>query len=355
MVWCSNGAACGGMERAAITIANGLTRRLWEVTLVAPFGHQAALRRAIESGVDFVDCEYTRTAAGLYSTQKLIRQLIRDKQIDAVSAHGSIFPILFCGVPVVWTEHDVRYEGLAMLAGVRGLPWRRVRDLLLKGRWSLVSVSQFVHEATCALLRLPTSSGSVIHNGLPHAESLNSLDPPSFTPPYRVGYLGRLDPSKRPLEVFAISRELCRIGLPHVWHVFGDGLLRPEMELLAMRSEHRSVVLRGPVATPDEALASLDILCFHSQGAHEGLPTVLLEAAAANRRVVAWDTAYNREALRGRGTLVPQPNGLRSFARAIAEAARAGPEKLPLDQSLTSANMIRAYERLLENAIGPGK
>ncbi len=45
----------------------------------------------------------------------------RNYGVQVVSAHGSVFPLLASGVPVVWTEHDVRYAGAEMLRGLRGL------------------------------------------------------------------------------------------------------------------------------------------------------------------------------------------------------------------------------------------
>ncbi len=325
LVWCSSVHPAGGMERIALNLANGLAARGWRMVLAGPFARIAFLRRAIRPDVEFVNYDAGRSPAALPYAICFLKRTMEEHGVQVVSAHGSVFPLLASGVPVVWTEHDVRYAGGEMLRGLRGFAWRRVRERLRQGRWRLVTVSHYVQREICGKLNLPDQAVRVIYNGLPNAAALEALAPPRLAPPWQIGFLGRLVPPKRPLDVFELSARLNRMDIPHVWRVFGAGVLLPEMQREAAARGGHSVVLQGLVERPEEALAQMDLLCFLARGEQEGLGMVLLEALAAHRLIVAWDAGCIREVLAGRATLVPPPFDLDRFAQAIAETLRPGP------------------------------
>jgi glycosyltransferase involved in cell wall biosynthesis len=351
LVWCSSVDPAGGMERVALSIANGLAGAGWRVLLAGPFSRAPLLRRAIRPEVEFFDSPPGKSIASLWRSTRFLSRIVRQRQVDVISAHGSVFPVLPVRVPVVWTEHDLRYGGREMLRGMRGLAWRRVRARLRQGRWQLVTVSRHVHNEVCHKLDLPKGSGRVIYNGLPNAEALRSLPAPKVTPPYQIGFLGRLVPSKRPLDVFELSGILNRMGVDHVWHVFGDGVLLPEMRTAAARDGH-SVRLHGLAESAQEAFSRIDLLAFLARGEQEGLGMVLLEAIAAKRLVVAWDAGCIREVLAGRGVLVHPAQPLEAFAGAIASTLRQGrPPGPEQDDRWGEARMIADYDAILSEAV----
>lgn len=357
LVWCSSVHPAGGMERIAISIANGLTGLGWRIVLAGPFTGAPVLRSAIRPEVEFIDHDPDKSALGVYRTMRFIQRIVRQKRVDVISAHGSLFPLTFTRTPVVWTEHDIRYGGGCMLHGFKGLAWRWIRSRVQRGGWRLVTVSRHVQSRLCQNLNLPEDRGRVIYNGLPDADALRALPPPRMTPPYQIGFLGRLEPIKRPLEVFELSATLKLMGIPHEWNVFGAGELMPQMRALAaQRSSEHSVRICGLAEKPEDAFASMDLLCFHSRGEQEGLGMVLLEAMAARRPVVAWDAGCIGEVLAGRGTLVAPPFSLPRFAEAIASTLRnADSRPQQHDSRWDEARMIGDYDAVLTEAIRGGK
>lgn len=350
LVWCSNGHPAGGMERIAISIANGLIACGWRVVLAGPFRDAPVLRQSIRPEVEFINHDASRSQIGIYRTMRFLQQLVRKRSVDVISAHGLVFPLIFTRTPVVWTEHDIRYGG-SMLHGLRGLAWRWIRFRLQHGNWRVITVSRHVHSLLCQYLKIPKHMGLVIYNGLPNADALRALPPPKMTEPYQIGFLGRIDPIKRPFDVFELSTALNSRGIRHDWNVFGDGDLMPEMRERAQKPGH-SVRICGLAERPDHAIARMDLLCFHSRGEQEGLGMVLLEAMAANRRVVAWDVGCIGEVLGDRGTLVPPPFSLERYADAIVEELREGNRRTQKeDGRWDESRMIRDYHAVLTDAI----
>ncbi|HLK51565.1 MAG TPA: glycosyltransferase family 4 protein [Bryobacteraceae bacterium] len=351
LVWCSNVEPAGGMERVALSVANGLVEQGWHVLLVGPFSRVPFLRKAIRPEIEFIDHQIQRSPSGMFQTARCLNRIIRERRVQVVSAHGSVFPLLFTGTPVVWTEHDVRYAGGEMLRGFRGVAWRRIRRLVEDGSWRLVTVSRHVQREICQKLDLAEDHATVIYNGLPNAGALHSLPAPRFEPPYRIGFLGRLVPPKRPFEVLELSSRLNAMGIPHVWKVFGDGVLLPAMRKKALHTPGHSVEFCGVVERPEEAFRELDLLCFHARGEQEGLGMVLVEALAANRPVVAWDAGCIREVLTGRGTLVPPPFSLARFAATIAGTLLGGAPPRQPDDRWSEARMMAQYDEILRDSI----
>ncbi len=349
LVWCSAGSPSGGMERIAISIANGLVGRGWRVVLAGPFGGVRALFDLIRPEVVFIDHQPDKTALGVYRTMRFLRALMRQERVDVISAHGSLFPLLFTRSPVVWTEHDVRYGG-SMLRGFRGMAWRWIRRRVRRGHWHAITVSHHVSHRLRENLKIQETP-RVIYNGLPHAEALRALPPPLMTPPFRIGFIGRLTPVKRPGEAFELSAILNRMGVPHEWNIFGDGELLPEIESMAALPTGHSVRVRGLAKNPQDAFSQIDLLVFLSRGEQEGLGMVLLEAMAANRPIVAWDTGCISEVLANRGILVATPFDLPRFAREIAKALRGAGGAPPIDNRWEEARMIREYDEALTEAL----
>jgi glycosyltransferase involved in cell wall biosynthesis len=141
------------------------------------------------------------------------------------------------------------------------------------------------------------------------------------TPPFRVGFLGRLDPVKR---VPDLLRAMAGAPDVHV-HLFGDGAdrrrIETEVERLGMAS---AVTLHGTVARPADALADLDVLVLPSEA--EGFGLVLIEAMAAGVPVVATDVPGIRDVVADSrtGLLVPVGDRVTLRAAIVASAAPDG-------------------------------
>ncbi len=157
-------------------------------------------------------------------------------------------------------------------------------------------MSHHVQREICRKLNLPRQAVRVIYNGLPNAAALGCAAATAVgCRRVQIGFLGRLIPPKRPLDVFELSVRLNRMGVAHVWRVFGDGVLLPDMRReAAARAGPFGGGARAGGNGRRMALAQMDLLCFLARGEQEGLGMVLLEALAANRLIVAWDAGCIR-------------------------------------------------------------
>jgi len=346
LVWCSWIAESGGMERVAVSLANGLSNRGHRVVLVGPYSNAPNLRYAIAAGVRYINYLPRRSVKGLLDTRAFLKNLVQELRVDLISAHGSVFPLLGLPVPVVWTEHGLRYGNHPMLSGVRGLAWRLVRRELQQGRWHLVTVSRFVMQRVREELSLSKTIGSVIYNGIPGAQSLRILAAPKLQPPYQLGYLGRLEPEKRPTEVFDLAALLHGMGVPCHWHIFGKGSLLDEMEA-RRRLCPCKVEMHGNVPRLREVFEAIDLLFVPSRA--EGLPTVVLEARLAGRWVAGWHSTGIPEAAGPDGILVEPSGGLLAMAEAISVVLRSGKRPPPIPEGqFDFEQMVQSYDELLQ-------
>jgi glycosyltransferase involved in cell wall biosynthesis len=162
----------------------------------------------------------------------------------------------------------------------------------------------------------------------------NAIDPSSFTladppppaGPYRVGFVGRLDPIKRvPLLVSAVAwLDALRL------EIYGDGPERAviERQVAALGVADR-VTLHGAVKDAREALAHLHVLALPSLA--EGFGLVLIEAMAAGVPVVGADAPGIRDVIRDKENgLLVDPKKRRHFAASLMGAAMVETVREPL-------------------------
>lgn len=343
LVWNSWITPAGGMERVALSIANGLADRGCRVILVGPYDQVPVLRASIHESITYVHCDFDRTPSGLLRNTVFLRRLIRQYRVDVISAHGSLIPLLGLDIPVVWTEHGPRYGDQSILKGWKTLPWSLIRARLRSGKWLFVACSRYVRDRICSELKLNPQMAEVIYNGVPNAAQLRSLPLPAFTAPWRIGFLGRLEPEKHPDDVFALDEILHRRGVDCRWFVWGDGSLASTLREKA--EGHPRVRLCGLAKNAAAALAEVDALVFLSHGQMEGLPTVILEARLARRPVIAWDVTANPEATGPADMLVP-PFDLEWFATALQQVLHRTP--VAAEAAATSyEQMIEQYDSVL--------
>jgi glycosyltransferase involved in cell wall biosynthesis len=132
--------------------------------------------------------------------------------------------------------------------------------------------------------------------------------------------------------------------------VLGEGSERRRLEALARRLGVESdVALPGYAENPYPLMARAAVVALSSL--REGLPTVLIEALALGRPVVATDCPTGpREILEdGRlGRLVP-PGDVDALAAALEQALAAGPPIVPTE-ALARYDPERVADRYLELA-----
>jgi glycosyltransferase involved in cell wall biosynthesis len=151
--------------------------------------------------------------------------------------------------------------------------------------------------------RLPKSKICVIENGIDTAEFANireSRRSLTGTPPnaVKIGIAGRLVPVKR-VDLFIRTAHYMANNhreFSASYHIYGDGPLREQLELLSRElGVSHLVSFEGHIPELATELGSLDILMMTSD--HEGTPMVLLEALAIGVTVIAHSTGGIKDIL----------------------------------------------------------
>jgi starch synthase (maltosyl-transferring) len=281
----------GGAERALVRIATGLPRAEWDVTVIClgPEGPLAAPLR--EAGIP-VDClgvtsicsprSLWRATFGLARLLKQIRPALLQTFLfhaglaGRIAARPARVPMVVCGLRVA--ERRSRWR----------LRLDRWTDWLVDRH---VCVSQAVADFSQRESRLPAGKLVVIPNGVDF-DRFHEAEPADLS---RFGIpdgakvlltVGRLDPQKAPLELVRIFAELAA-DHPE-WHLLlvGDGLLRTELrQLIDAGGLGVRVHLAGWQADVPEIMRACDLFVLNSRW--EGMPNVVLEAAAAGLPVIA--------------------------------------------------------------------
>lgn len=208
------------------------------------------------------------------------------------------------------------------LAAFRDLGfWRNRRSEFLMRRayprlTGFVANSQAVKAHFCARDRLPPGRVAVIPNG---------VDPDEFTfvdhagpDAPAVGIVGNLNRAVKRTDLFiAAAGRLAPAHPGVVWHVVGDGALRPRLaeQARALGLGDR-IVFAGRVDPVGDYLGRLavGVICSDSEGFSNSVLEYMLRGCA----VVATDVGGNREAVRhGETGLLVRPGDAEALAAAI--------------------------------------
>lgn len=217
--------------------------------------------------------------------------------------------------------------------------------------WLVARVVQFPIVCVSEELRqrcarnLPAARLRVVPNGVDIADlqrravEMECVNLPGGAGPCRIGFFGRLSPVKR-VDILIRTAAILERTAPggYLFHVFGDGPLRAELEVLAREcGVSQAVQFMGFASEPAPCLRAMDAMLLTSD--HEGLPMIVLEAMALRVPVISHAVGAIPEVLGGgtMGTLI-QGQRPEDYARAI-QHLRAAPEDL-------AAKTERAFEQV---------
>jgi glycosyltransferase involved in cell wall biosynthesis len=133
--------------------------------------------------------------------------------------------------------------------------------------------------------------------------------------------------------------------------LFGDGRARDDLESLAReRGIEGRLTFTGADPGARRWIKAFDVFCFTSTD--EGLPNVVMEAAAAGVPVLAWRTDFIRELLTHGGSAVLADLGdIRALGEGLSELIRNREYRLRIGEEARKeviANFgVRAYVRKL--------
>jgi glycosyltransferase involved in cell wall biosynthesis len=337
-------------------LARGLLDEGCDVDIVVGDASGPA-RDRVPAAARVVDLRVAGVARALPGLVRYLRAT-RPAGLVAAKDHANLIALAAAGasrthVPVVVSVHAPHSEAWAAPERWRGRAVPALARLLYRGARAVVVVSEGIAEEVRASIpaiagRIVVVPNPVVDDGL-DAEAAQRPDHLWFTARDRpvLVCVGRLEPQKDVatlLDAFAQLRARCELRLV----VVGDGSLRGELETrTSSLGIADDVDFVGAQASAAPYLAAADVVVLSSR--FEGMPTVLIEALALGRRVVATDCPTGpRELLRGGeyGVLTPVGNST-ALAKAIAGALTSDLPRVP-DELLAPYRPRAAARRYLE-------
>jgi glycosyltransferase involved in cell wall biosynthesis len=338
--------AGGGAERGALTLADGLAHRGFDVDLVLAVAEGPRLAE-IPAEVRLVDLGSRRT---LSSLPRLVRYLRREKPYALASV------LDHANVVALWARKLGRYPGRVVVIEQNTLSEVTRNGKSRRGRmmpwlvtqfypWAdyVVGVSAGVTDDLVRLTNLPPEKVRVIFNPIVTTDIGEKARAPVDHPWFGNGSAvfvaaGRLQPQKD-FATLLLAFSQVRAKRPARLLILGEGPERGELEALVQRLDIADdVSLPGSTGNPYAYFARATAFVLSSRW--EGLPTVLIEALSCGVPVIATDCPSGpREILaNGRyGPLVPVGDA-DALARAMESMLDGGAVRPP-------AESWRPYER----------
>jgi len=270
----------------------------------------ALLHSIREKGAEVTCFECRHPAAILMSVPRLVK-LFRERHIDLVHCHLPLAGVVgrlaarFCGIPVVYTEHNVmeRYH-----------PWtRRLNLWTWRQQRCVVAVSEDVK------LSIEAHAGNsvpvtVVQNGIAVSSFQTSIQEGSdvrknYSIPPEVPIVGTVAVlrKQKDFSTWLQAARLIRDRHPDAhFLIVGDGPVKNEMQLEAQTlGLSGSVHFTGIQEKVMPYLSAMDL--YMNSSIFEGLPLALLEAMAMKLPVVATSVGGMPEVIQDQrtGFLVP--------------------------------------------------
>jgi glycosyltransferase involved in cell wall biosynthesis len=309
--------------------------------LLSNEGPLARALRALGPPVTVID---EARSSRLRHAREVVRW-IGERRFDVVHVHRYKEIALSLGVPprrrggLVVTVHGLEPRDQMSLRSAVSI-W----GILLAARWRGARFAAVSEELRERLARVVGSSRvERIPNPVPPptGQAVPDLRAELGWSPDRplVAFAGRLEEVKGPdrlLDAAAVD------GSPLGFVLLGGGSLDAELRR-RVEDEGLSdrVALLGPVPDASAYLPQFQVLALPSR--HEGMPMVLLEAAAHSLPVVAFDVGGVAEVLDGGAATRLVPDGdIAAFRRALDETAGRS-ERVESDLAAWSASIQRRY------------
>jgi len=337
----ASGDAWGGAERLVALLVEGASghSELEVAVLLLNDGELVNRIRAVGASVHIIEEE----GRSFLTLCRNVRAFLKGGAVDVIHAHRykevalALCAALTLRRPVVMTVHGL--EPWPQMRGGRGLRiwtilvlaricgvWfvavsneieRRLRRRL--GRWRIRRIANAMPAVgrVCDYLNLRAESGWSASRSV-------------------VGFVGRLEEVKGP-DLFLDLVPLCDEDVGFA--VIGSGSMEADLRArVTLKGLGDRVVFLGQVPDATLYLPQLDVLALTSR--HEGLPLVLLEAAACEVPVVAFDVGGVREVLDGSPAARCVPFGdLHGFAREVRGLLQRGSAS---EEAARWANSVRS-------------
>jgi glycosyltransferase involved in cell wall biosynthesis len=328
----------GGVERVMCNLATGLLDGGCDVDVVVGDASGPS-RELVPSAATVVDLQVRRVAHALPGLIRYLRS-VRPAGLVAAKDHANLIALIATltsrvRLPVVVTVHAPHSEVWRSPDGRSGRAIPALSRVLYPRARAVVAVSTGIAEELRAQIPSIADRVAVVPNPVLDAEfevhASRRPDHPWFEhhdQPVLV-CAGRLEPQK---DVGTLLDAVAQLRTRQAARliVVGDGSCRDRLE--AQAAELRisdDVDFVGSRSSAAPYLASADVVVLSSR--FEGMPTVLVEALALGRRVVATDCPTGPRELLDQGAygaLVPVGDAA-ALARAIAEVLATAPPSIP--------------------------
>lgn len=165
-----------------------------------------------------------------------------------------------------------------------------------------------------------------------------------------IGSMGRLDPLKR-FDLLIKIMQTLKDEVENIhFLLIGDGSERENLERLVKEHElSDQITFSGEVPLASTWLRALDIFCFAS--VDEGLPNVIMEAAAAGLPIVTWRLPFNEELLEdGKTALLVEAEDINGFKEAIVKLIQSPAHRATLGEAARKHILVNfGLERYVKN------
>ena len=305
-----NAMKMGGAEILLRNLLPRLPQEGIDPHLAIMLGHGAISDELRERDIPVIDL--SRGGKGDLFAFRKIHHALKERGIDIIHTHSTQAAIAayvagaLAGVPIVSTRHSVINPKSASLV------YRIERALTRRRARAIVAVSAEMREKLLEQ-KLAQPERCFVHRNAVDLSHFHAAD----SRPFRVdapilGTIGRMEAPKAQ-ELFLETVAKVRERIPGVKGILvGDGSRRAELEECRRELELEDVVDFPGRCRPEDVprwLAKFDVFVLSSRW--EGLPVVLIEAAAARLPIVAASVGGVHEVVQDEetGLLVPEPDG----------------------------------------------
>lgn len=321
------GLALGGAEKVVADLADQMSNLGHEVIIAYLTGDVLVRPRNLH--IDIVALGLNNISH-LYKASMKYRKLVQRFQPDVVHAHmihANIFARINrigCTIPkLICTAHSSNEGGK-----MRMLAYRLTNSLSNLN----TNVSQEASKALISKGAFNQNNLITIYNGI-DLNKFKSLNVDKSSDEIMVLSVGRFNEQKDYPNLFkAIFILKNQTSRKIKFYIAGDGELRFQLEQLIINLNiSDNVVLLGKRSDIPSLLNKADYFVLASK--YEGLPTVVIEAMACGKFVVATDCGGSREILGQTGILVPKENS-EALAKGLNQALEYTPEQILENEKL---------------------
>ncbi|WP_026971967.1 glycosyltransferase [Aliagarivorans marinus] len=201
--------------------------------------------------------------------------------------------------------------------------------------------------------QFPAEKIKVIENGISIDEAeLTAATPVRSNPArYQVGFVGRIEPVKRPDLFVATAKLLVSGSNAQHWHfhVFGDGSLAMQMQQqVATAGLTENFSFYGHQSAVRAAIRQLDALLMPSD--HEGLPMTALESLALGTPIICHGVGGLRDLLSSRPEYLVEQHQAKAYARTLNDVMELTCPPLPAQYraSRNAEQVMTLYQAKLD-------